>query len=438
MAGPALPGGHRLERILLAPGVHLSCDPAEKLNRCRVSIHFTFPARRQTATAHALLPLVMERGYAGCPDMTALTKKLARLYGADLTVDGRPMGANRNLCVSVSGIKDRFALAGEALSAAYAEIALGVAFHPCRTAAGDFDPQAVAIEKQMLRQALEDELNDKRLYCARQAARIFFGDSPMGIRQEGYLDEVDGLTGAHLAAAYEEMLRTASIELMVLGCTAAETARIREAFLAELAAVRRAPVQPAPFSAMPRRVPVRQTEYFDMVQAKLCMAFTLGRPMDLADMAACRLAMALYGGSVTSRLFLHVRERDHLCYYCSSSFQSFTGSMLVSSGVEPGQAARAEEAILEELAALCTGPITRQEMEDCRRGLIAGLEGVEDSLGGIESWYGMEIIRGGPITTPARARADLAAVTEEEVRAVLRRFSLSVRCLLTRKEGPYV
>ena len=190
-----------MERKQLAPGVHLSCDPAEKLNRCRISIHFTFPAQRDTATAHALLPLVMERGYAGCPDMTGLTKKLARLYGADLTVDGRPMGANRNLCISVTGIKNRFALAGEDLSQEYTQLVLGVAFHPCM-ADGAFDAEAVAIEKQMLRQSLEDELNDKRLYCMRQTAREFYGDSPMGIRQEGYLEEVDGLTGADLAAAY--------------------------------------------------------------------------------------------------------------------------------------------------------------------------------------------------------------------------------------------
>lgn len=32
-------------------------------------------------------PLVLERGYAGCPDMTELSRKLARLYGADLGVD---------------------------------------------------------------------------------------------------------------------------------------------------------------------------------------------------------------------------------------------------------------------------------------------------------------------------------------------------------------
>lgn len=95
----------------------------------------------------------MERGYADCPDMTRLTKKLAKLYGADLTVDARPMGCNHNLCVSVTGIKDAFALEGEALTAEYTKIALGAAFHPYLVD-GCFDPQAVSIEKQMLKKAL--------------------------------------------------------------------------------------------------------------------------------------------------------------------------------------------------------------------------------------------------------------------------------------------
>ena len=181
-----------MRRSQIAPGVHLSYDAAQKFNRCRISIHFAFPARRETATAHALLPLVMERGYADCPDMTQMTKKLARLYGADLTVDARPMGCSHNLCVSITGIKDQFALEGEKLTREYAALALGTAFHPYFVGS-TFDPEAVGIEKQMLRKALEDEVNDKRLYCQRQANREFFGDSPAGVRQEGYLEEVDGL-----------------------------------------------------------------------------------------------------------------------------------------------------------------------------------------------------------------------------------------------------
>ena len=430
-----------MERTLIAPGVHLSCDPAEKFNRCRISIHFAFPTKRETATAHALLPLVLERGYADCPDMTQLTKKLAKLYGADLTVDARPMGCSHNLCVSVTGIKDKFALEGEPLTREYAAIALGAAFHPYLVE-GVFDPQAVEIEKQMLKKALEDEINEKRIYCMRQANREFFGDSPAGVRQEGYLEEVEGLTSRQLTEAYREMLRTANIELMVLGCDAQQTAAVREALLAELAAVDRAPVPLAENIAMPRQQPLYKTETYDMVQAKLCMLFTLGEPMKPEELAAVRLAMALYGGSVTSRLFLNVRERDHLCYYCSSSFQSFTGSMAVNSGVEHADAARAEQAILKELADLCTGPITDEEFEDCRRGLLSGMNGVEDSLGGIESWYYIEVLRAGansaaPIQSPEQARNALRTVTKDEVRDILRRLTLSVSYLLTKEDAAH-
>ena len=172
------------------------------------------------------------------------------------------------------------------------------------------------------------------------------------------------------------------------------------------------------------------------MQAKLCMLFTLGEPMQPDQMAAVRLAMALYGGSVTSRLFLNVRERDHLCYYCSSSFQSFTGSMTVNSGVEHADAARAEQAILKELDDLRTGPITEEELEDCRLSLLSGMAGIEDSLGGIETWYYMEVLRGGAVQTPDEARAALRAVTREDVRAILRQLTLSVSYLLTREEGP--
>ncbi len=421
-----------MERKQIAPGVHLSTAPADKFNRCRISLHFLFPAKKESATAHALLPLVMERGYADCPDMTELTKKLARLYGADLSIYARPQGANRNICVGVTGIKDSFALEGEALCQAYADMALGVAFRPYFVD-GVFDAQAVEIEKHMLQKSLEDEINDKRLYCARQAHRAFYKDTPAGIRQEGYLEEVAGLTAADVTAAYQEMLRTASIELVVLGY-GDQVEVVKEMLLAALAKIDRAPIAPISAFFMQATPTLHKQETFDLVQAKLCMAFTAGQPIDCTKIEQYRLAMAVFGGSVSSRLFLNVREKMHLCYYCSSSFNSATGSMLVHSGVEPANAAIAEQAILNELAQLCTGPITDEEFEDCRRGLVSGTNSVEDSLASIESWYYMEIMRGGVVHTPAEARAALLAVTKEQVQAVLAQFSLSVSYLVTKTE----
>ena len=103
---------------------------------------------------------------------------------------------------------------------------------------------------------------------------------------------------------------------------------------------------------------------------------------------------------------------------------------------------RIEQAILKELADLCTGPITDEEFEDCRRGLLSGMNGVEDSLGGIESWYYIEVLRAGansaaPIQSPEQARNALRAVTKDEVRDILRRLTLSVSYQLTKEDAAH-
>lgn len=417
----------QIKQIL--PGVRLISLPAQKFNRCRITIQFQYPASRQQATARALLPLLLERGYAGCPDMTELSRRLAKLYGASLSSEVGSNGANHLLMVRVTGLKDEFALAGEALSEEYADLAFGAAFDPYFVN-GTFDPEAVEIEKTALARRLEAEINDKRLYCARQAARKFFGDAPAGIQREGYLEEVASVTPAQLTDTYHELLRTASIDVFVTGMDPAPAARRLAAALQE---VRRSPAPLLPQSAMPRQPLARYTEQMELVQAKLCMLFTAAKPADPAQVAVYRLAISLFGGSVTSRLFLNVREKQSLCYYCGSGFSGATGCMTVNSGVEPADAQKAEAAILHELEQLCSGPITPQELEDCRRGLVSGLVSVEDSIGGLENWYLIELLRGGAVQSPAEAIEALNKVTEEQVRGALRSFSHSVSYLVTAK-----
>ena len=117
-----------MERKQLAPGVFITTLDASKFNRCRITIHLRFPALRQSATDTAVLPLVLERGYAACPDMTALSRRLAQLYGADLGVDLSSAGTDRVLSADICGIKDAYALAGENLTDAYADIVFGTIF----------------------------------------------------------------------------------------------------------------------------------------------------------------------------------------------------------------------------------------------------------------------------------------------------------------------
>ena len=419
-----------MERTLIAPGVHLSCDPASKFNRCRISIHFAFPAERKTATAHALLPLVMERGYAACPDMTQLSKKLAGLYGATLSVDTAVNGEMRVLRVTVTGLQDAFALHGEALGEACVDIALGTAFTPVMEN-GVISPQFVAIEKQQLRQQLESERNDKRVYCLRQARRRFFGTSRAGIEAYGYLEEVDGLCAGDVTQAFFTMLREAQIDVYLQGVDAHMAA---EKLRAALGGVQRAPRPLAPACAMPHVREQRFSEPVDAVQGKLCLLFTAGTPLAAAQLSAMRVAVALLGGTTTSRLFVNVREKQSLCYYCAASYTSLTGALCVDSGVEHANAAAARESILKELAALCAGPVEDGELADTKRALKNQLAAVGDTLQGLEGWYFAERMRGAD-KAPEQVAAEVDAVTADDVRRVLSRFRLSVCYTLTKEAG---
>ena len=82
------------------------------------------------------------------------------------------------------------------------------------------------------------------------------------------------------------------------------------------------------------------------------------------------------------------------------------------------------------------GPITEEELENSRRGLLSGMTSVGDSLAGLENWYYNEILRGGVINTPEQAASQLMQVSAEDVRQILAGFRYSVGYLVTKKEEP--
>ncbi len=417
------------QRRQIAPGAYVSVLETEKFCRQRVSINFIWPAEKEWATAEALLALTLERGYAGCPDMTELSKRLARLYGAGLSVDTAVNGGNRVLTVSVSGIKDRFALSGEALSEEYCAIAFGTAFAPVMKD-GVIDPGFVEIEREQLREQLEGEINEKRTYCIRQARRKFFGSAPAGVERWGYLEELDGVTPQQVTRAFARMVETAQIEVLCLGLSEKSVVAALQQALAGLEG-RRRPGALRPMEAMPRQKEACFDEPMDTVQGKLCMLFTGGGIVGEPELSAMRVAVALLGGTATSRLFQNVREKLSLCYYCSAGYTASTGMLCIDSGVEHANADAAKEAILREFAALKEGPVTEQELQETKRALKNALCCVNDNLGSMENWWFGERMRGSE-APPEQVIREIEAVTEQDVKDALGRFTLSVTYRITK------
>lgn len=412
----------------LSPGIRLQCYTDNRFKQNALSIQYVRPMRREEAAMNALIPSVLLRGCKSAPDLRQITMRLDTLYGASVSPISRRSGDYQTTGFYVGMMDDRFAMGGEPLLEETLAF-VGELLFDYPTENGGFLDAFVQGEKTNQIYAIEAERNDKRTYAAQQLLKKMCGPDSFGLPRMGEPEEVSAITPQALLRHYETLRRESPVELFYVGSAqpGKVEAALQKIFAGEKRDYRPLPPQtdltPGPKQAL--------SEAMEIAQGKLAMGYVTPITNRTPGFPAMQMLSTVFGGGMTSKLFQNVREKQSLCYYCSSSYTSVTGCMMVDSGVEPANARKAEAAILKELAQLCDGPITDEEMEDCRRGLLSSLESVEDSLSGLEGWYFAEIARGGPVSTPAQARAALEQVTKEQVRQVLRQFTLSVSYLLT-------
>ncbi len=415
-----------MPRTQILPGVFLTEMPADKFKRCRISLNFIMPSNRETATAYAVLPYLLERGYEDCPDMTALSIKLSSLYGASLSADSSTQGPNRVISIGVGGIKQQFATQDIDLYAEYTRLLIGVAFRPCFEN-GLFSSEVLAIESGKLYDLLMSEQNNKRSYCVRQARRRFFGDSPNGVEPNGYIDEVASVTAEQLTAVYHDMVKSAQIEVIVQGADANAVAAELKGFLC---GKERAPVSfPAPFAEELSEFK-SFSEALPTTQGKICKIYNVAEILSPDEAIRMRLACAVFGSLPTSRLFVNVREKQSLCYYCVAIFGTITSTVTVDSGVEHVNAERALVAIDEELKKLTETEVELSELDDAKRQFINQLNAAADSLAAIESWCFAGIIKQ-DFTTIEHAKEIINAATPADVKRLLSMLKPAVSYTLT-------
>jgi predicted Zn-dependent peptidase len=143
-------------------------------------------------------------------------------------------------------------------------------------------------------------------------------------------------------------------------------------------------------------------------------------PLVHPDRQALDLVSVLFGESMSSRLFVELRERQGLCYDVSSYVTHFkdTGSFSVYAAVDPANGSRAVAALINELRRLAEG-IPEEELHKARE-LSKGrlLLRMEDTRA-VSGWLGGQEILTGDILTPEDVVARLDAITTEDMTRVV-------------------
>lgn len=416
----------------IAPGVELLAVPAGRFKTNELAIHLAVPMEEQMAANYALAISVVSRKGKAYPDMRALHLQLDKLYGAAISVTANKSGGCQILKMGITTLDDRFALDDEKIAEAGLELLMNLLFDPLLGEDGLFSPADIETERRVLLEKLAAEENEKRLYAVMQMQQIMFAGDPYRINPKGTKETLLAATPESVTAAWHRMLRESKMLVTVVGSTDPEAACA--ALRRRLEGVERA-YQPMPtphFVARCEQVKdVRESE--KIRQGKLVLGFRVDmRPGDpLAP--AMRSFCDVFGGGPYSKLFMNVREKMSLCYYCSARFARQNSHIFIQCGCEEENMDKAVAEILHQLEMIRDGDC-KAELESSRIAMIDALDGVADTPNGLENWYAARLLDD-DFRTPAQVAEETRSVTVEQLQECAGRLSLdTVYRLVAEKE----
>ena len=166
----------------------------------------------------------------------------------------------------------------------------------------------------------------------------------------------------------------------------------------------------------------------------MVLGFRTGYKYQENEYHLLQLFNEVYGGSPTAKLFLNVREKMSLCYYCRSIINQKNGIMIVSSGIEAKNKEIAKKAIIDQLDAIKNGDITEEELDNAKKSIKNGFLSVYDSAESLEAWA---FYRGlcGISTTPDKEIAKIEKTSAKDVQNIAKRITLDTVYFLTGEEA---
>lgn len=409
-----------VNRQELSPGVYFSSVDDGRFKTGRISVTMLVPLKKETAARNALLPQVLTRSCEKYPDFLSLNKRLNSLYGASVAGYCRKFGEAQALTLSIAGLDDRFTIDKERVSAELTELLCAMLFEP-KLEEGAFCKQDVEQERRQLLDAIDAEYNEKRVYAVNRCIEIMCKGEAFGIRRYGSREAVEKLSPRDVYGAWEDVLKTARVEVMMIG-SSDKTAAV-ETFRTAFEKINRRPSEIKTEIVCGADSVTRQTEELDVAQSKLVMAFRTGIAEPDGDVMADRLMSAVLGGTPNSKFFMNVREKYSLCYYCAARYDRNKGILTVDSGVETQNIEKAEKEILNQIHALQNGELSDFEMDSTKLSITNSFNSMSDTVGGTEAWYISQLLDKEQLT-PEEASKRVMDVSAQQVIDAAKKLTL--------------
>lgn len=284
-----------------------------------------------------------------------------------------------------------------------------------------FAPDEIARERRVIAEEIGMYMDDPSSWVSVLANELFWENMPLGREIAGTRETVQRLPELAIRDYHARHYLPNNLVISVAGDTTPEQVeQVATRLLGDWQS------QPAPVwtpcppvGSTPRaRLEQRETEQtnFDLL--------LLGLSYTDPDRYALSLLNTILGDSMSSRLFLEVRERKGLAYDIGSAPIQYhdTGAFSVAAGVAPEQTGEALTAILHEVARIRDEQVTPAELARAKEYTRGRITLSQENTGAVSGWYGAQELELGEIRELDEELEFYDAVTRADIQRVADRI----------------
>ncbi len=419
-----------IEKKSLCEGVSLASYKTEKFKSSMMTVSFAMPLDAETASGFSLLTNLMSLSTGKYPTMQSFSIRKDELYALGLDAFVQRRGELILVTLELNMIGNSFAFDGDDVLSDAMELLGDAIFNP-NLVSLEFPSDSVATEKLCLIDEIESAIESKPSYALLRARKLMCEGEPFAVDVAGEVDRVKELDGRTLVEFYKKAVFESPVYITYAG--EEDIKRVEECVRMHLPFLPRESTLPKPVLHRHSGEVKRICERLEMEQSVLVLGFTLDFASDTKKRAILTVFDEIFGGSSSSKLFTNVREKEGLCYFCSSMPASDKNVLFVSCGLETGSEADARDAILREVDAMKRGDFSDTDLENAKNSIYRGLESVETSLSSITGFLLGRIIRSDAPDLETLI-ALVSEVTREEVVALANTLELELEYTLTSEE----
>ncbi len=408
----------------IADGVRLVSEQTDRFKTGRISVSMALPMDDKMA-ANSLLIFLLKRSCKEYPDFSLLNGKLDELYGASLSASVMKSGEAQVLTLSLTFLDDRFALSDESIAEQCAKLLASMIFSPnCKNSS--FGAENLAAEKRLLIQRIEEELNDKRTYAFNRCISNMCANEAYGKDKYGTIEEIEKVKMTDVYSAWKNLLSTSIFQITVVGSSNADD--VADIFAKKFDKVERNPVKPETVFYRRGGHFNRFEEKFPVNQGKLVIGFRAGMSNSRDNLAAVTVMNDIFGMGTYSKLFMNVREKLSLAYYCWSRLIASKGLVLVEGGIDTDKEKKVSAEILAQLSDLRNGKTDPEVLDSSKRSLKE--RHTFTTPEGICAWYASQVLEDEILTTES-LNEEIEKVTMEQVCEAAKKLSIDTIFMLS-------